>query len=397
MTVRLWRDKLVKFFETFMRRFRPRRPLYVEDYRVESLRPIRRSRSLALPLILLGVFLGSVVFTLVRERGRVRGERAFQVLSSVEDDLAAARDLVGLDDRGVRERLSRARESLEQARGLGLSRRRVDLLAQEIDEIGRKLERICEVSSRLVYDLSSQGRGVVAADLAIDASSWHLLVLDREQEQVFRIILKEEGRPQVEKLPLKIPSSARGLDFSEETGLVWGEREVLMFDGGGEPLGKIPLDSFGDVVDVKGYAGSVYILSSSENQIFKFSSKPWLKERLEIEDSSRVAIDGDIYLWVESTLRRFRRGMEIDFFLKEEVGTPLTSPRDVVVWAGSAGIYILDSENLRVLKFSKDGALLGQYVDSGWDDLRALAISGDETKGYVLSGNRVLEFEMDTQ
>ena len=365
----------------------------VEDYRVGDYHSPRRPRSLVLPLFLLIIFLGSVVFTLVKERGRVRDEYSFLALKSARDDLAAARDLIGLDDLGALDRLLRAKDILNQPSVSGVGPRQLDAFRQEVSDVENLLLKINSVSSHLVYDFSSQGKGVEVTGLAFDNSA-HLLVLDGGQGQVFKVTV-QDGRSQVEKYPLDIPASAQGLSFFDGVGLVWGKDTVITFSEKGESLDTVSIGSCGDVVDVKGYAGSAYILSSSENQIFKSSLKPWLKEQLELDSSARLAIDGDIYLWAGDTLRRFQKGREADFSFQEGVGKPLISPADIVTWAGSGGIYILDSINLRVLKFSKDGALLGQYVDSGWDDLRALAISSDEAKGYVLSGNKVLEFELN--
>ena len=392
----LWRDTVLEFFAGVQKKFRSERPLYVK--RRSS---VGRPRSLALPLVLSGIFLGSVIFTLVRERSRVRSEEIFHILEGIDDNLKVAQDLLGLDDSKVREELSKARESLERARLLGLGERRVEALSQKINAVEEKLLKVRPVSSRLIYDLSSQGRGVKAVDLAVDAAS-DIFVLDGGQEQIFKIAFQEE-HPQVERLSFKLPPAPLGLDFSEGRFLVWNNNQVVVLNEEGDSLGGAPLDASWGVVDIKGYSDKVYILSDSENQVLKSfpdvgrTSRvvPWLKENLEIDDRSRMGIDGDIYLWIGGTLRRFRRGREVDFSLQGSVGDPIVSPRTIVVWRGSTGIYILDSDNLRVLKFSKDGVLLGQYVDSRWSDLRALAISADERRGYVLSGNKIWEFELN--
>jgi len=392
----LWRDTVLEFFAGVQKKFRSERPLYVK--RRSS---VGRPRSLALPLVLSGIFLGSVIFTLVRERSRVRSEEIFHILEGIDDNLKVAQDLLGLDDSKVREELSKARESLERARLLGLGERRVEALSQKINAVEEKLLKVRPVSSRLIYDLSSQGRGVKAVDLAVDAAS-DIFVLDGGQEQIFKIAFQEE-HPQVERLSFKLPPAPLGLDFSEGRFLVWNNNQVVVLNEEGDSLGGAPLDASWGVVDIRGYSDKVYILSDSENQVLKSfpdvgrTSRvvPWLKENLEIDDRSRMGIDGDIYLWIGGTLRRFRRGREVDFSLQGSVGDPIVSPRTIVVWRGSTGIYILDSDNLRVLKFSKDGVLLGQYVDSRWSDLRALAISADERRGYVLSGNKIWEFELN--
>ena len=392
----LWRDTVLEFFAGVQKKFRSERPLYVK--RRSS---VGRPRSLALPLVLSGIFLGSVIFTLVRERSRVRSDEILHILEGIDDNLKVAQDLLGLDDSKVREELSKARESLERARLLGLGERRVEALSQKINAVEEKLLKVRPVSSRLIYDLSSQGRGVKAVDLAVDVAS-DIFVLDGGQEQIFKIAFQEE-HPRVERLSFKLPPAPLGLDFSEGRFLVWNNNQVVVLNEEGDSLGGAPLDASWGVVDIKGYSDKVYILSDSENQVLKSfpdvgrTSRvvPWLKENLEIDDRSRMGIDGDIYLWIGGTLRRFRRGREVDFSLQGSVGDPIVSPRTIVVWRGSTGIYILDSDNLRVLKFSKDGVLLGQYVDSRWSDLRALAISADERRGYVLSGNKIWEFELN--
>lgn len=393
-----WGEKISRLLSKV--RFARKKPLYVRETPAPRLRE-RRSIPSALILFLGAVFLGSIIFTLVKERQRVRGQEAVQHLEKAEEELKGARDLLGLDSERVAENLSRAREDLSKAKVLGLSKKRAESLEKEIEEIEAKVLKIYPVSSKLLYDLGVQGREAAAQDLAVGEGG-NILVLDHGQGVAFKIVLPQEGegRPKVEKF-LPNLSSPLGLDSADDVVLIREDSSVSVFSSEGALLGRLELEGFWEIEDAKIYGGNVYLLSAGDNQVLKASPgaggyssfSPWLKEALEIDKSSRMALDGYIYVWSGGMLRQFAGGRETGFSLRGKLKNPIQNPKDIVTWREAKNIYILDANLSRVLKFSKDGALLGQFTDSQWGEPQALAISPDEKRGFVLSGNRIFEFD----
>ena len=394
-----WKEKIPQLLERL--RFWRKKPLYVRETPTLRLRE-KKPVSSALVLFLGVIFLGSVIFTLVRERQRVRGKETAQHLTRAEEEIKSAQDLLGLDSERVAENLAQARDDLSKAEVLGLSKKRAESLRKEIEDLEAKVLKIYPISSNLLYDLGVQGRGAKAQDLVVGEGE-DLFVLDRGRGLVFEILVPREGegRLKVEKF-LQNLSSPLGLDYADGVVLTWEVSSVPVFSSEGDLLGKPKLDGSLEVVDTKLYGGNIYLLSSRENQIFKASSfgvegyssfSSWLKEAVEIDSNSRMAIDGYIYIWSEGMLKQFARGRETDFSLRGKLKNPIQNPKDIVTRHGAKNIYILDGNLSRVLKFSKDGALLGQFTDSKWGEPDALAVSRDEKRGFVLSGNKIFEFE----
>jgi len=391
-----------------LRRLAPRRrPVYVSQ--AASPHSTSSKKRLSVAISLLGMaLLGSIAFTLLGERRRVRSEKANDLLAGVVEGTEAARNLLGLDSAGAWERIDQARSGLESARVLGASLGQIQSLEKEITEIEQCILKINPVSSQLFRDLGQRAPGMVAQGLAVGESG--LLVLDGGRGQVLEAGFAEGSGVRSLREGLLAP---RGLGVCEDQVFVWGENGVLVFEPTGGPLRRVPYDAALSIVDASCFGNNLYLLSAAQSQLFKVSLvgsgepvlRPWLKGEIALDEKSRMAIDGYIYLWSSlpvasgggqlGVLRCFSRGRETDFAFQEQLGDPIERPTDIVTWRKASALYILDGEHSRVLRFAKDGALLGQYVDSKWGEPRALAISQDEKTAYVLSvDGKIWEFDL---
>jgi len=373
---------------------RRERPIYVRATPKPQLRE-SHPRIPVLLLLLGAIFVGSVIFTLVKERHRVRSREAAYLLDKAEEEVQSARDLLGLDSDRVVESLTQAREDLAKAEVLGLSNQRAQSLKKEVEDLEAKVSKVFAISSTLFYDMRIQGRSVSASDLAL--TDGELFVSDRGQGAIFKIAVPTGSEhPQVARFAENLAAPVK-LDTDGDTLVVRDGSGISAFSLDGTLLGKISL-SVGEISDLKAYGGKIYLLVPSKKQIFKAPAvggelKPWFKEAVEVGEGSKMALDGYIYLWSNGTLHRLARGRETDFTLRLDLlRTPIQTPRVIITWRGAKNIYILDGKSPRVLKFSKDGALRGQYTDSKWEKARALAISSDEKYGYVLVGNKIWRF-----
>lgn len=384
-----------------------RRPVYVSQ--ADNSRSSSVKKRLPTAISLLGMaLLGSIAFTLLGERRRVRSEKVSGLLAEVVERTESAQNLLGLDSAGAREKIDQARTGLESARVLGASLGQIQSLEKEITEIEQHVLKINPVSSQLFRDLGRQVPGVVAQDLAVVEGG--LLILDSGNGQVLEAGFAEGSGVRGLREGLLAP---RGLGVCEDQVFVWGESGVLVFGSAGGPLRRVPYAADLNIVDVACFGSNLYLLSAAQSQLFRVSLessgesilRPWLKGEIALSEDSRMTIDGYIYLWSSlpaasgggqlGVLRCFSRGREVDFAFQEQLGEPLERPRDIVTWWGASALYILDGERSRVLRFAKDGALLGQYVDSKWGEPRALAISRDEKTAYVLSvDGKIWEFDL---
>ncbi|MEA2020658.1 MAG: hypothetical protein U9M98_03005 [Patescibacteria group bacterium] len=354
------------------------------------------TRSTTILLVLLSlIFLGSVIFTLIKQRNVVRREQALVAMQKAEESLKIAQDLVGLDDEEARERLNLGREELLRAERLGIPERRANDVRENFLEIENQILKIQELTVRKVFDFSSIGEKTDLVSVVFVPGSESLLLLDKKSSKLWHFSNLTASQPVVETISLSFPGNLEGLSASEEGMLVWGTQGFARLQPSLE-LGEVQsLDSGWQVTDVSLFSDWVYVLSSAQNQVFKFYPSvfgydyvPWLGEEIEVGGHSLMLIDGDIYIWSES-FYKFRRGVEQDFYVRTQLDLPLEQIAAMAGWQNSNFLYLLDPKNVRVLKFDKYGVLDAQFRTDKLRNARDLALSSDEKYLYFVTENKL--------
>lgn len=121
----------------------------------------------------------------------------------------------------------------------------------------------------------------------------------------------------------------------------------------------------------------------------------WLREKREnLKGVVSVAIDGAVwFLKEDGEVLKFTRGTAEDFSV---VGLeePFASPRKIFTGPDLERLYILDSENRRVVILGKDGRYESQYK---WSEERIedLVVSEERGKIWLLGENKIYEMELE--
>ncbi len=353
-----------------------------------------RSATILLVMISL-VFLGSVGFTLVKQRNVVRKEGALLAIQKAEESLKNAQDLVGLDDREAREHLNLGREELLRAERLGIPQRRASVVREGFLEVESEILKIQDIDVKEIFDFSSIGETADLVSVNFFSGEDSLLILDKENAKIWHFSNLAVSPPTIASVPLSFSGELKGLSNYEEDVLVWGERGFAMLSQNLELGETQPLSAQWEVVAVSLFSDWVYALSASQNQIFKFyftgngyEHTPWLGDNIEVIKTAVMAIDGDVYVWSQD-LYKFRRGREQDFYLRTELDKPLKSVDAIAVWPNSTFLYLLDSQNSRVLKFDKYGRLDSQFRADELRDARDLAICKDGKNLYFVTSKQL--------
>jgi hypothetical protein len=199
----------------------------------------------------------------------------------------------------------------------------------------------------------------------------------------------------------KVTGAIKGFGQWEKDAYVWTDGEIAFVTSDGT-VSKLtpPAGGWKDGVDLEVYAGNIYILDSTNNQIWKYvkgssgygSATEYFKETATITGSTSMAIDGAIYVLVGNDVQKFSLGKKVDFTLSG-IPTPndkLTAAKKIVTASEFARIYILDGN--RIVAVNKTGKFVAQYALPDGISASDFLVSSDEKKLWVLSDNKVYEF-----
>ncbi|MDD3887159.1 MAG: hypothetical protein PHN19_00080 [Patescibacteria group bacterium] len=163
------------------------------------------------------------------------------------------------------------------------------------------------------------------------------------------------------------------------------------------------LNSKEKVTAFANYFDALYVLDQTNDQIWKHQrtidgynkGEEWL-EGVDngIRDANSFAIDGSIYVLKESgEIVSFLSGEREDFSVKN-LDKSFAGGSKIFTLLDYDNLYVLDSTNERVVVLDKNGNVTKQYANSDFRNAKDIFVDESKNKGYVLSNNKILIFEM---
>ncbi len=179
--------------------------------------------------------------------------------------------------------------------------------------------------------------------------------------------------------------------------------------------------SFTRPLDIASFDGNLYILGAKESQIEKYGAghydsppSDWLDGSATgmVVGASKLAIDGGVYVQTNnSRVLRFTGG-KLDLQIDPNAGNdavapPANAPHGIITSPTNQSIYSIEAsggapndQGGRILRFSKDGKLLRQYMAEAGSsviaDLRSALVSPDDSTLYLLTANRLYRVPLPT-
>ncbi|MFA6493323.1 MAG: hypothetical protein WCV58_04250, partial [Patescibacteria group bacterium] len=154
---------------------------------------------------------------------------------------------------------------------------------------------------------------------------------------------------------------------------------------------------------ISSYVGSLYLLDGVLGQIYKHSSSQDTFEKGEeytstvkdLKESISMAVDGSIYILKnDGSVLKFQRSKLQDFSLKN-VPTPfdkIKGPRKIYTDSDTPSLYVLDTEQKRILEFDKEGVFIRQYaLPQKFEKITDFVVSVKSKKIWILNDNNVYE------
>lgn len=158
---------------------------------------------------------------------------------------------------------------------------------------------------------------------------------------------------------------------------------------------------------ITNYVGSLYLLDGVVGQIYKHpsSSSQFNKgeeyistTNINLKQSVSLAIDGSIYvLKNDGRVLKLQKSKLQDFSLKN-IPTPfdkIAGGVKIFTDADTPSVYILDSDQKRILEFDKDGQFIHQYaLPSTFNKITDFVVSAKSRKIWILESNNLYEISI---
>jgi hypothetical protein len=356
--------------------------------------------------LMLVLFVGAfTVPDLIREG---RAERLAVLIDGASTQLTAA---AAEQDPG------RRRELLQEASRLASEALRIDEAHPVATDVRQQatgeliaMDAVFELSPMTTLTtLSRQVTGEISIlDLSVTASTAYLLdegsrrVIGVPRDGTAPSVVYQDGQTYGDvqaKQPLFV--TWEGSAASGRLLILDADRKLFELRPGGQPSPVVLRrpSAWQSAGGIAAYDSNLYVLDPMANQVHRylpaaagFDSEPSavLSGENQLGGAGFIAVDGDIFIALESgEIRRFRGGADIGFSLNG-IDRPLKTVTGIAVQPGSGEVFIADAGNKRVVVASRDGVFRRQFVSNAFTDLRTVATDPSGATLYAVVGDTLL-------
>lgn len=333
---------------------------------------VTQVKPLFLVVMLLGVVLvGSIGFGFVKKTSEKNTSQAQQVLGVVSHKFEEGMALIDLNPIRARELLQEADAALGSESAQFVSEAELKQLTEYKEKIAQGLvvaERKFIISPSPFFELDLLKIGGKGARLALYQDA--LFVLDTQNALLYRLSIVNKSSKIIARGD--VLKQAKAVAAHGEDVFALSDR-VYQVEGNNLALRETiaPSAEWQRLTDIKVFGGNIYLLDPGKNWVWKYFRTEtgygtlqdyFLFDTLvDISQSQDMAIDGSVWIAMQSTIRRFSQGSEDVWRIKglaESLGTYL----DLYVDDTTENLYILDRNNQRVVVLDKNGTYLAQYL-----------------------------------
>lgn len=165
-----------------------------------------------------------------------------------------------------------------------------------------------------------------------------------------------------------------------------------------------PDNTWGQIVDIFGFSGNIYLLDKTENQVWKYVPVPsgYSDKFLYLKQSGKVDFLGSTRLQIDYSVWVLKQGPEIlkftggasDFFSPEGLDKPIGESKSFFVTEEEDAVYILDPENSRIVILQKNGRYRSQLIGEKFKTADDFVVDEESKKLYLLEGNKIYQIEL---
>ncbi len=394
------KKKVAVFIKSFLNR---NKLLYVEKQPEVMLKPRSSQSTQVIIGFLIIALIISTFFTIRRRRTLLRTEAVKEALELADNNLKTAESLLDLNNIKARKLLEESEQGLDEVSGYNIKTEELEKARRDLETLFDKAANITRTEPSLVYDFAAQGSTVSLADVTINVTRNTVYALDKERNRIYEVSLDSE--PQIGRLSGSVTNSS----------LLWATDKLVYYLSGNSinsinvddssistGVAELPADKAW--ADMSMYLDNLYILSTSDSQIYKFTfansgfsdSTPWLEEDIDLSSAVALTIDGNIFVLLsDASLFKFGGGEKVEFGVKN-LDKSFVQPADLVTTVDSRYLYVLDSGNNRVVLLDKEGRYQQQYVwESDLGTCENLLLDEGNSKLYLRCSNSLYTFGLN--
>lgn len=364
---------------------------------------LSRKKKTVFIAIAVGIVLIVIGSLVIKHQRSVSAERA--VWNTSYDQIKASVEQADgerhYNEARARTTLTAALKKLDELDASTESRKQaVDQLKKQTEEIRTKLKHLTTIQSpNAIYSLADGlSDGSLSSPIIFNGK---LVVADRANKKI--TVINTESR---QSKDIKLPEGG-----AAPTSVIAGKSSVIVrledgsylaanIESGETSSMKIGSSDIQSVSDLTSYGGRMYILDAQGQQIWKFASvsggfgngsKYLQAASANLSLASSVAIDSNIYvLSKDGSVARFYNGGQ-DGFSLSQVDPQLQNGNQIWVDTDNPYIAISDAKDKRVILFTKEGQLIGQYTSPVFKGPTDLVGDPKTKKLYVVDGNKIYE------
>lgn len=356
--------------------------------------------------ILLLLFALSVVLGIRKQAATKKNVQLLSAVSTAKHALEEGVALIELNPIKGRERLNEGKSVLAPLLQTVSSRtpegREVEQLYKKITDNLTVAMHIVEAPLTMYYDMSLLKKNATADVLARDGSV--VYISDRSTNTIYSMDLGTKNAH-----VLGGGDSVKHISYLD----VHGEVVYIFSDDGvveirnGEKKPKIVVrkdEKWGAITSLSVFGGNIYLLDTQKSRIWKnvaitsgFSeTREYLNPDTlpDISRTSGMSIDGSIYLGSNTgTIFRFTQGKE-NTYEPKGVDPAMTGPIKVYTSDDTKYLYVLDTQNNRVVVLDKDGLYISQYKYSGASNISDFTVFETEKKILLSSAGKLYTIDL---
>lgn len=353
------------------------------------------------------LFMISVVLGLRREWGKKKNTDITRILTISQHAFEEGVALLPLNSVKGRERLSYAKNQLSplvagiapsSSEGKDVLRLYKDVVAQLA--IAMQVNRI---EPELYYDLSLLKSGALIGVIGQDTDMVGLL--DTAGPTIVALTLSSKNA--------QVLGGGGGYRGARLIAMHGGTAYVLVEDGINRVIvadkkttptivRKDP--EWGTIASLEYYGGNLYLLDTAKSRIWKYvatdrgfsETREYLNPDTlpDFSQATGMVIDGGVWVGTrDGKILRFSQGKE-QTFVPQGVIPALGKTLIVSTTEENKNLYVLDSDNARVVVLDKDGIYLSQYVWTGPFVPTHLMASEKMKKIFLLAGGKLYSIEL---
>jgi len=352
-------------------------PLSVRN-KLRLLRHVRLNTATIIALFVICFFLLSVGLGIRRKIGRTKNQAITSAVTQAQHAFDEGMALLDLNPVKGRERLKQAKDVLDPIVGSIVPRsaegRQVAVIYRQITDALTQAMHVTQQEPQLYFDVSLLKKGAQASALSISGDK--IGILDSSGQAVYSVdFSSKKGQVAGGDAGFGVASAVAAYGDKIYTLTDSGIHETRTSDNK-TTQSVIPKDSqWGSITGMVAYGGNLYLLDTQKGRIWKYVSADKtphgfseLREYLnpdtlpDFSQATGMAIDGTVWVGTRlGKLLRFIQGKE-STFAPEGVEPALGTNLFVYTSDDVKNLYVLDSQNKRVVVLDKDGNYLAQYV-----------------------------------